>query len=114
MVQLQKKARGERPRYFDEPAVDKLMAITLAIAGELAVLRDRVDTIERLSAAGTPVTTEAIDAYVPDADTRARRDIWRETYLETVLRVVHQEKEGLERQAGHEPYEAAVTAVSAA
>lgn len=112
MVQLQKKARGERPRYFEEPAVDKLMAITLALAGELAVLRDRVDTIERLSAAGSPITTEAIDAYVPDVDTRTARDAWRETYLETILRVIHQEKEDLERQTGHEPYEAAVAAVS--
>lgn len=111
MVQLQKKARGERPRYFEEPAVDKLMAITLALAGELVVLRDRVDTIEALSAAGAPVTSAAIDGYVPDADTRARRDAWREAYLETILRVVHQEKEELERQAGHEPYEAAIASV---
>lgn len=112
MVQLQKKARGERPRYFEEPAVDKLMAITLALAGELAVLRDRIDTIEALSAAGDRITTEAVDGYVPDAGSRSRRDAWRETYLETVLRVVHQEKEELERQTGHEPYEAAIASVN--
>lgn len=112
MVQLQKKARGERPRYFDEPAVEKLMSITLALAGEVAVLRDRIDTIEQLSAAGGPVTTAAIDSYVPDADTRTRRDAWRETFLETIFRIVHQEKEELERKAGHEAYESAVTAVT--
>ena len=52
MLELQKKAKGERPRYFEDPAIDKVLSITLALAGEVAVLRDRVDTIERLSEAG--------------------------------------------------------------
>ena len=98
MVELQKKARGERPRYFEDPAVDKLMAITLALAGEVAVMRDRMDTIERLAAAGKPISPEAVDAYEPDEAVRNTRDAWRETYLDVVLRIVHQEREELERQ----------------
>ena len=29
-ISLQKKARGERPQYFADPAIDKTLAITLA------------------------------------------------------------------------------------
>lgn len=112
MAELQKKARGERPRYFEDPAVDKLMAITLALAGEVAVLRDRVDTIERLAAAGKPISPEAVDAYQADESVRNARDAWRETYLDVVLRIVHQEREDMERQLATNPYDEAVETVT--
>jgi hypothetical protein len=94
-IELQKKARGQRPEYFDDPAIDKVLSITLALAGEVAVLRDRMDTVERLLEAGEPVTRAAIDAYQPDASVRDERDAWRETYLDVVLRRIHQEREDL-------------------
>lgn len=111
MAELQKKARGERPRYFADPAVEKILSITLALAGEVAVLRDRLDTIERLAAAGRPLSPETVDAYQPGPEVRAARDRWRDTYLDVVLRSIHQEHEELERKAEHSPYEDAVAAV---
>jgi hypothetical protein len=111
-VELQKKARGQRPEYFADPAVDKLLSITLALAGETAVLRDRMDTIERLLEAGQPVTRSAIDAYVPDDGVRTDRDAWRETFLGNVLRIVHQEREELTKRASETgPYEDAIMLV---
>lgn len=98
-VQLQKKARGDRPQYFEDPAVDKVLAITLALAGETAVLHDRLDTIERLLEAGEPVSRAAIDAYLPGEAVRAERDAWREGFLANILRIVQQEREGLARAA---------------
>lgn len=111
-ITLQKKARGERPRYFDDPAIDKTLSITLALAGEVAVLRDRIDSIERLMESGAAVSRAAVDAFVPDAAIRAERDAWRERYLDTVLRIVHQEREELElRAADAQPYSAAIELV---
>lgn len=98
-IELQKKARGQRPEYFDDPSIDKVLSITLALAGEVAVLRDRMDTVERLLEAGEPVTRAAIDAYQPDAHVRDERDAWRETYLDVVLRRIHQEREDLSDSA---------------
>lgn len=111
---LQKKAKGERPQYFADPAIDKVLAITLALAGETAVLHDRVDTIERLLESGGTVTRAAIDAYLPDAQVQAERDAWRETFLFNVLRIVHQEREELQRVADERrPYDEAVELVEA-
>ncbi|MEM6682995.1 MAG: hypothetical protein AAF607_12230 [Pseudomonadota bacterium] len=98
-IELQKKARGQRPEYFNDPAIDKVLSITMALAGEMAVMRDRLDTIERLMEAGTPVTRSAINTYQPDADVRSQRDAWRETFLDVVLRRIHQEREELEGEA---------------
>jgi hypothetical protein len=111
-VELQKKARGQRPEYFADPAIDKVLSITMALAGETAVMRDRLDTIERLLEAGQPLTRAAIDRYVPDETVRNERDAWREAFLDNVLRIVHQEREELAKRAAEmEPYEAAVALV---
>lgn len=111
-IELQKKARGERPQYFEDPAIDKVLSITLALAGETAILRDRLDTIERLIESGETLTRAAIDAYVPNEAVRADRDAWRERFLDVVLRVVHQEHEELaQRAAEQEPYAKAIELV---
>ena len=111
-IQLQKKARGERPVYFEDPAVDKVLSITLALAGETAVLHDRLDTIERLLESGTAVTRTAIDSFLPDAAIRAERDAWRDSFLANVLRIVHQEREDLGERAGRRTdYSAAIELV---
>jgi len=111
-VTLQIKAKGDRPAYFADTAVDKNLSITLARAGEVAVLRDRLDSIERLLEAGQPVSRAALDAYMPDTQVRAERDKWREQYLANVLRIVHQEREELAKLAAETPpYEEAVKAV---
>jgi hypothetical protein len=111
MLQLQKKAKGERPRYFEDPAVEKVLSITMALAGEVAVLRDRIDTIERLAEAGAPISRSAVDNYQPDEQVRNERDAWRETFLSVVLRIVHQELEDLERKVDAQPYESAIDTV---
>jgi hypothetical protein len=111
MLQLQKKAKGERPRYFEDPAVDKMLSIVMALTGEVAVLRDRIDTIERLAETGQPISRAAVDGYQPDEQVRTERDAWRETFLSVVLRIVHQELEELERKVDQQPYEQAVKTV---
>lgn len=112
MHKLPVKARGRRPDYFEDPAVDRLMSITLALAGEVAVLRDRVDSIERLAEAGEPITRATIDAYRPDPAAAADREAWRATFLDVVLRAVHQDGEALMADRAGEAAEDAIHAVA--
>ena len=55
-IELRKKAKGERPQYFQDPAIDKVLAITMALAGEVAVMHDQIDTMQRLMEKGGTVT----------------------------------------------------------
>ncbi|MCB2106495.1 MAG: hypothetical protein KDE14_02285 [Rhodobacteraceae bacterium] len=89
------KARGERPYFFDDPAVERVLSITMAVATELAVMRERMDTIERLLEAGTPVTKANIDAYRPGDEAARERQQWHADYIARILRIVHQELEAL-------------------
>ncbi len=90
------KAKGKRPYFFDDPAVERVLAITMAVAGELAVTRERLDTVERLLEAGTSVTKANIEAYRPDDDAARERQEWHAEYINRILRIVHQELEGLQ------------------
>ena len=47
-AQLKRKAKGQRPTFFDNPDTDKLVSMLMGLAGEVSVMRDRMDTVERL------------------------------------------------------------------
>jgi len=57
---------GKRPHFFADPDVDRLLAIVWAMAGELAVTRERLDTVERLLESSQALSREAIETYRPD------------------------------------------------
>ena len=47
-VKLPRVSKGERPKFFDDPAIDQMMTFFLELMTEVSVLRERVDTVERL------------------------------------------------------------------
>ena len=59
-------------------------------------MRERLDTVERLLEAGTPVTKANIDAFHPDDDAARERQEWHAAYIARILRIVHQELEALQ------------------
>ena len=92
-VELKKRAKGARPTFFDDPTCDRLLAIVTALAGEVAVLRDRLDSLERVAERSGAIGPGEVEAYRPDAAGRAARDAWREAFLSRVLRIVHADRE---------------------
>lgn len=91
------KPAGKRP-WFLEPQVERVLAITMAVAQELAVSRQRADTLERLLKAKGILTEDEIDGFVPDPQAAAERAMWSQEYIARILRIVQQENEAA--QAG--------------
>ena len=109
---LQKAARGKRPQYFHDPAIDRCISMVMALSQEVWVMRERMDSIERLLAAGESVTPEVLDAYRPDEGALADREARREVFLDCVLRSVHQELEAMELGKAPDDIESVVDEVS--
>lgn len=86
-VQLPRQTLGKRPHFFDDPALDQMMTFLIELTTEVAVLRERQDTVERLLERDGKVTRASIEAFQPDAKTEAERVAWREAYLKRVLRM---------------------------
>jgi hypothetical protein len=92
LAESSRKPAGKRP-YFLDPEVERVLAITMAVVQELAVARERIDTLERVLAAKDLVSPEELEGFVPTADVVAERGLWTQEYLARVLRIVQQEGE---------------------
>jgi hypothetical protein len=90
------KSKGKRPYFFDDPAVERVLNIAMAIAMEHAVTRERLDTIERLLADKGILSQSEIDAYEPDKTAAEQRQRWHAEYISRILRIIQQELEALE------------------
>jgi hypothetical protein len=86
------KPAGKRP-YFLQPETERVLAITMAVAQELAVARTRVDTLERLLEQRGILSQADIEAFTPTREAAAERGAWVQEYLVRVLRIVQQEGE---------------------
>ena len=93
-VKLPRSTRGRRPHFFADPAIDQMMTFILELATEVAVLRERQDTMERLLERDGQVTRASIEAYEPSPEAEAERVAWRDAYLQRVLRLHNQGDNG--------------------
>jgi hypothetical protein len=109
---MAKKAKGKKPVFFNDPQIDKMAGIIMALAGEVSVLRERLDTIERLVEKKGLCSRQEIETYRPDQQGTEERERWRAEYIARILRVVHEELESVERGEAPESYESVVQAVS--
>lgn len=90
------KSKGKRPFFFDDPDTERVLNIVMAVAQEVSVLRERLDTIERLLERKGTLTKADIDAYEPTKAEADSRGLMIQEYLARILRVVQQDKEALE------------------
>ncbi|WP_350284581.1 hypothetical protein [uncultured Croceitalea sp.] len=91
------KSKGKRPYFHDDPAVERVLNITMAVAGELAVMRERMDSMERLLEKKGLVTRQEIENFVPENEEQeTQRQEWHSEYISRILRIVQQEQEELE------------------
>ena len=84
----QKTAKGRRPFFLESADSDKLLSMITALVGEISILQDRVDTHERLAAAGKVATPEEIEAYRPDEPVEDEREALRAAMLDRVFRII--------------------------
>lgn len=88
------KPAGKRP-YFYAQEVERVLAVTLAVSQELAVARQRVDTLERLLEAKGVLSREEIENFEPTPAQAAERGLWNEEYVVRVFRIFQQEAEAV-------------------
>jgi hypothetical protein len=91
-----KRAKGRRPEYFDDPALDRLYSVVLAMAAEVSALRERQDTVERLLEQKGVLKREEIERYTPDRAAGEERGLATRAYVARIMRGFQQEMEAME------------------
>jgi hypothetical protein len=71
----------------------------MALAGEVSVLRVRLDTVERLLETKGSITRLDIDAYEPDRIAGEERGKQTREYIARIMRGVQQDMEALDELA---------------
>lgn len=91
------KAKGKRPWFLENPDIERVMNINLALIQEVAVMHERLDTIERLLERGETVSKASIDAFTPSKEEANERGLWMQEYIARVFRIIQQDREAIAR-----------------
>ena len=84
-------AKGRRPLYLSDAEQDKMLGIIMALAGEVSVLRERLDTLERVLETKGILSPSEIETYRPDETVGQQREQWRTEYISRLLRVLEED-----------------------
>lgn len=85
------KSKGGRPYFLNSPEVERVLNITMAVATELAVARERIDTLERILEAKGILSRQDIENFEPNDSQAEERQLWHARYTARIMRIVQQE-----------------------
>jgi hypothetical protein len=89
-VRLPRNPKGRRAQFYEDPAIDQLMAIVVALTAEFSVAFERMDTIERLLERSSALDRADIEGYLPDESVAAERFRNRDGLIQRVFQVLSQ------------------------
>lgn len=108
-VRLPRIAKGKKPQYFSDPAIDKLLWMTMTLMEELSVARDRIDTLERLLDERGVLRQKDIEGFRPGPTARSARATRRADFVDRMMRAAESELSSSSSAA--DPHEEARRAV---
>ncbi len=74
-------ARGKRPEFYDTPGLDQAMSMIMVLANEMSVLRDRLDSAERVAQASGLDLAAGIETLELDQAALEEREERRQDFL---------------------------------
>jgi hypothetical protein len=89
---------GPTKIFADDPNVDRLFAMVLALGAEISKVDEKLDTVLRLLDHKGLVTVTEAQNFEPDDDQQAARDAVRKMFIETLLAPFQAAADALERK----------------
>jgi hypothetical protein len=84
-------AKGKQPKFHDDRAIDQLMAMVTALTAEVSILRDRLDTHERIAEARKLYRKDDVEGFQATPTVVAERSAQRQRLLRKVFRVLKED-----------------------
>jgi hypothetical protein len=108
MRKLERNARGKRPVFYDTPGLDEAMSMIMVLANELSVVRDRLDTVEKVAAAKGVILDAEIEAFEPDQAVLEARELRRQDFLARLFYLARKQAAELQTNDSAERYSKAL------
>lgn len=89
--QIIRDASGKRPVFYETPGMDHAMSMIMVLANEMSVLRDRLDSAERVAKASGMDLAAGIDALELDQQALEEREARRQDFLGRLFYMMRKE-----------------------
>jgi hypothetical protein len=103
---VKRTVKGRRPKFNTDPAIDNVHGMVMALTAEVAVLHDRLDTVERITEAKGIMLTEEIEKFEPDRETLLAREQWRQQLLKRMFYLLREQASDVTEGSTEESYTA--------
>lgn len=90
------RAKGKRPNTLQDFNDERTLSILMALVGEVSVLRERIDTVERLLETKGTINRADIETYAPTGDAAYERGLATKEYIARIMRPMQQEMEAMQ------------------
>jgi len=97
-------AKGKRPGFYETPALDQMMSMIMVLAGEVSVLADQVDLMQRAAATLDLDLTGAMKAVTLDQPALEEREARRQAMLDRLFYLMRKEAAEAEASETSEGY----------
>ena len=87
------KPKGKRPDYFRDEMAENHFSITMSVIAELAVARERIDSLERILLSKGILSENEIENFVPDEAAAQERQLAQVEYSSRIFRALQQSLE---------------------
>lgn len=106
--QVQRFARGKRPQFYETPGLDAAMSMIMVLASELSVLRDRLDSAERVAKASGLDLAAGIEALQLDQAALEAREARRQEFMTRLFHVQLKDAEEARQAQTDEAFKATI------
>jgi len=103
-VSLPRTVRGARPEFFETPGMDAALSMIVTLAQELMVLRERLDSAERVLAKHNIDVAAEIEALELDEEQLTAREKARQAFFDRLFFIQKQRRAELEENQTFESY----------
>lgn len=105
-------ARGKRPQFYEAKGMDHVMGMIMVLANEMSVLRDRLDSAERVAKANGLDLAAGIEALTLDQAALEEREARRQDFLGRLFYLMRKEASEAAAKETDAGYSATISSIA--
>lgn len=102
-------ARGKRPNFYETKGLDEMMSMLLVLAGEVSVLGDQIDLIQRVAKTKGIDLADGMAAYRFSPEELEEREARRQQMLDRLFYLMKKEASEAEAEETAESYDKVIS-----
>lgn len=109
---MKREAKGKRPSFYDDQALDQMMSMIMVLAGEISVIADELDSTHRvMKARGIDIAAE-IAALELDDEALEVREARRQQMLDRLFYLMRKEAAEAAASETRENYHTTIASIA--